>query len=102
MNILIAEDNEMIQVFHERMMSAWGYSYDLASNGMEAVELVKKNNGKYDLCLMDVEMPIMSGIEATKLIREIGKYFPIIGFTANSSYEVACYDAGMDDLLSNL
>lgn len=97
MNILIAEDNEMIQVFHERMMSAWGYSYDLASNGMEAVELVKKNNGKYDLCLMDVEMPIMSGIEATKLIREIVQYFPIIGFTANSSYEAACYEAGMDD-----
>lgn len=97
MNILIAEDNELIQTFHKRMINAWGYKFDLATNGMEAVELAKKNNGKYDLCLMDVEMPMMSGIEATKLIRKAVRYFPIMGFTSNSSYEAACYDAGMDD-----
>lgn len=97
MNILIAEDNELIQTFHRRMINSWGYKFDLATNGMEAVKLAMKNNGKYDLCLMDVEMPIMSGIEATKLIRKTVRYFPIIGYTSNSSYESACFDAGMDD-----
>jgi CheY-like chemotaxis protein len=96
-NILIAEDNVTIQKIHRWLMNTWGYKFDLASNGMEALEFAKKNNGKYDLCLMDVEMPEMSGIEATKLIRQNVRYFPIIGFTSNSSYETACYDAGMDD-----
>ncbi len=78
-------------------MEHWGYSYDLASNGEEAVEYAKRNNGKYDLCLMDVEMPKMNGVEATKIIRKIVNYFPIIGYTANDSFKRACYEAGMDD-----
>lgn len=97
MNILIAEDNQMIQMLQRELMKNWGYSYDLVSNGMEAVEYAKKNNGKYDLCLMDVEMPKMDGIEATKIIRKMVNYFPIVGLTANDSYKNACYEAGMDD-----
>lgn len=97
MNVLIAEDNKLIQMLHRRLMNEWGYQFDLASNGIEAVEYARKNNGKYDICIMDVEMPEMSGIEATKTIRKTVGYFPIIGFTANRYYETACYDAGMDD-----
>ena len=65
MNILIAEDNLVIQTIQEQLMESWGYSYDLASNGLEAVEYAKKNNGTYDLCLMDIDMPKMNGIEVT-------------------------------------
>lgn len=100
MNILIAEDNELIQMLQKELMENWGYSYDLASNGIEAVEYAKKNKGKYDLCLMDVDMPKMNGIEATEIIRKIVNYFPIVGHSANETYEKACYEAGMDDFVA--
>ena len=72
-------------------MENWGYQFDLVSNGLEAVACAKMHGGKYDLCLMDVEMPGMNGIGATKLIRRMNGYFPIIGLTTNSSYRMACY-----------
>ncbi len=97
MNILIAEDNPIIQMFYSELMSDWGYDFDMASNGIEAVEFVQKNNGKYDFCLMDVEMPKMNGIEATKIIRKTANYFPIMASTANNDYKKACFEAGMDD-----
>ncbi|MDT8364849.1 MAG: response regulator, partial [Nitrosomonas sp.] len=61
MNILIAEDNLVIQTLNSVLMESWGYSFDVASNGIEAVELAKQNKDKYDLCLMDIEMPEMNG-----------------------------------------
>ncbi|MCF6283555.1 MAG: response regulator, partial [Candidatus Polarisedimenticolaceae bacterium] len=97
MRILIAEDNPMIQALNAELMGIWGYEFDMASNGVEAVEYAKKNNGKYDLCLMDVEMPKMNGIEATKIIRQETSYFPIMALTANHAYKEACYMVGMDD-----
>ena len=69
MNILIAEDQRIVQMTHEAVMAKWGFGYDLASNGAEAVEFARTNSGRYDLCIMDVSMPVMNGIEAT---REIG------------------------------
>ncbi len=77
MNILIADDNLIIQMVHSEQMKHWGYDFDLASDGLEAVELAKKNNGKYDFCLMDVEMPRMNGIEATKIIRNTVSIFQL-------------------------
>ena len=97
MNILIAEDNLVIQTIQTQLMENWGYSYDLAANGFEAVEYVKKNSGKYDLCLMDIDMPKMNGIEATKIIRKISSYFPIMALTANEIHKEACFAAGMDE-----
>lgn len=97
MNILIAEDNLVIQMLDTKLMENWGYSYDLASNGLEAVEYAKKNNGKYDICLMDIDMPKMNGIEATKIIRKMTSYFPILGITADNDHKKACFEAGMDD-----
>lgn len=98
-NILIAEDNQIIQMLLTELMITWGYDFDMASNGIEAVEFAQKNNGKYDFCLMDVEMPKMNGIEATKIIRKTTNYFPIIAYTAkaNNDYKKACFEAGMDD-----
>lgn len=96
MNILIAEDEPILQSLHNEFMHNWGYSFDVASNGLEAVELAQKNEGKYDLCLMDIEMPEMNGIEATKIIRNTVKYFPIMAYSSNTNYKIACYEAGMD------
>jgi CheY-like chemotaxis protein len=97
MNILIAEDNQMIQELNSELMESWGFKFDMASNGIEAVEYAKRNRGKYDLCLMDVEMPEMNGIEATRRIRESLPYFPIMAFTANPDYKSECFAAGMDE-----
>lgn len=97
MNILIAEDNQIIRMLLSELMSNWGYDFDMASNGIEAVEFAQKNNGKYDFCLMDVEMPKMNGIEATKIIRKIANYFPIMAYSSNHDYKKACFEVGMDD-----
>ncbi|MBL1275621.1 MAG: response regulator [Ectothiorhodospiraceae bacterium] len=97
MNVLIAEDDPTLQALHKRIMDKWAFNFDMASNGLEAVELACKNNGKYDICLMDIEMPKMNGIEATKIIRKMTSYFPIIALTANDNYQNACYQTGMDD-----
>jgi len=99
-NILIAEDNSTIQLLYQNLLSEWGYDFDIAENGQEAVGLVRKNRGKYDLCLMDVEMPVMNGIEATRKIREDTHYLPIAACTSEPSYEQECIQAGMDDFFT--
>ncbi|MCU7933644.1 MAG: response regulator [Candidatus Thiodiazotropha sp. (ex Dulcina madagascariensis)] len=96
MNILIAEDSSVIQVIHRELMRCWGYDFDIASNGIEAVSLAQKNNGKYDFCLMDIQMPKMNGIEAARIIRKTVEYFPIMALTSNDDCESECYEAGMD------
>ncbi|SCZ58506.1 response regulator [Thiohalomonas denitrificans] len=102
MNILIAEDDELNRYLNSRLMDGWGYRYDMAANGMEAVEFVRNNPGKYDLCLMDVEMPVMNGIDATRIIRRESKYFPILGHSANPDFEAKCLMVGMDDFVDKL
>ena len=99
MNILIAEDTPVIKIIHEMAMKAWGHEYDIASNGAEAVNYARKNNGRYDLCIMDVFMPIMNGIEATKIIRKEAQYFPILGYSSDDKTENTCLKSGMDDFL---
>lgn len=97
MNILIAEDTPFLQVFNTELMRIWGFDFDMASDGVETVDYARKNQGKYDLCLMDVEMPRMNGIEATRLIRRTVKYFPILAYTSDANYRNECLEAGMDD-----
>jgi CheY-like chemotaxis protein len=99
MNILIAEDNPVIQMLDSALMQTWGFAFDLASNGIEAMEYVQRNRGKYDLCLMDVEMPIMNGIEATRKIREKSSYLPIVAYTSSPDYKSECLSAGMDEFI---
>ena len=99
MKILIAEDNLTLQELNEELMDIWEYDFDMVSNGMEAVEYAKKREGKYDLCLMDIDMPIMNGIQASQIIRQKFKYFPIMAYSANPSHREKCFEIGMDEFL---
>ncbi|MDB4923294.1 MAG: Signal transduction histidine kinase [Mucilaginibacter sp.] len=101
MNILIAEDNIVNQKVALHILQKMGYQPGIVSNGIEAMEAVHKQ--KYDLILMDIQMPEMDGFEATRLIREQLSAQPfIIAMTANAMAEdkEACMQAGMDDYLS--
>lgn len=99
MKLLIAEDNQLVQNAIKMLLNIRGYEFDAASNGMEAVEYALNNEGKYDLCLMDIDMPLMNGYEATKIIRRRVKYFPIMALTGNLTIRNKYWKAGMDDFL---
>lgn len=85
--ILLVEDNKVNLFITEAMLHDWGFKVDVAVNGLEAVELCRKND--YSLVLMDIQMPEMNGLEATKVIRRIPdrkkSSVPIIAITANTS-----------------
>ncbi len=99
MKILIAEDNLVTRKIHQEQLTAWGYDFDLAVNGAEAVDYAWKNRGSYDLCLTDVNMPVMSGIEAIRAIRQGTYYLPIIACSSNPDYKTCCLEAGADAFL---
>ena len=100
LHLLIAEDNQANQMFMKIILDKMNISYDLANNGKEAVNLVKSN--QYNLILMDINMPIMSGLEATKQIRDFNKNIPIIALTANAldNDKDKFLNAGMNAYLS--
>ncbi|MFN0188951.1 MAG: PAS domain-containing protein, partial [Bacteroidia bacterium] len=86
LNILLAEDNKVNVFITESMLTDWGFHVDVAGNGEEVLQLMEKNN--YDLVLMDIQMPIMDGMETTKKIRELRdpakSRVPVIALTANT------------------
>lgn len=101
MEILIAEDNYVNQKLAVHILNKMGYKPDVAVNGHEVLNLVAKK--KYDLILMDIQMPEMDGLEATQFIREHVSVQPVIvAMTANAMPEdrEICLSAGMDDYLS--
>jgi signal transduction histidine kinase/ligand-binding sensor domain-containing protein/CheY-like chemotaxis protein len=102
LNILVAEDNIINQEVVNGMLAKMGYEPDLAQNGVEAVNAVRDK--RYDLVLMDVQMPHMDGIEATKhIIAELGELRPrIIAMTANAMQgdRESYLAAGMDGYVS--
>ena len=103
-HVLIVEDHPINQKVAETLLRAIGVSADIVSNGQLAVNDVLGGYCPYDAVLMDVEMPEMDGIEATRLIRkQIGtSRLPIIGLTALATEEELqeCRDAGMDDIIT--
>ena len=101
--ILIAEDIEINREIMSAIFEETGISIDYAENGRIAVEKVSGNTGEYDLILMDVNMPVMDGYEATQLIRALGTEYavavPIIAMTAHVFKEdiERCLESGMND-----
>jgi CheY-like chemotaxis protein len=96
--ILLVEDNDVNQLVASKILGNAGFLVTIASDGQEAVEKVKSNT--YDLVLMDVQMPIMDGLTATKVIRGEGfKDLPIVAMTAHamSNDRQLSLDAGMND-----
>jgi len=105
LNILLAEDNPVNQKLAVKILEKYGHTVSVANNGLEAFEAVKKT--RYDVVLMDVQMPIMSGFEATGSIRdwerEVGATrTPIIALTAHAMLgdRDKCIQAQMDEYLS--
>ena len=101
LNILIAEDNPVNQTLAIRALHKLGYETKVAANGQLAVEEIIKRH--YDVILMDVQMPELDGLEATRIIRQSKEKQPvIIAMTANAMKEdkEACLQAGMDDYIS--
>jgi CheY-like chemotaxis protein len=101
LKILIAEDDDMNQQMALMLLKRLGYEADCAANGKEVLEIVSEK--KYDVILMDVQMPEMDGLEATRMIRLCLTEQPvIIAMTANAmdGDREACIKAGMEDYLS--
>lgn len=115
-SILLVEDNLVNQRLASIIIKKQGYDLEVASDGLEALEQIKNN--KFDAVLMDIQMPNMDGMTATKKIRELEgdsssreqyaslqgreNLLPIIGLTAHARKEdeKACYDVGMDGFLT--
>ncbi|MEM9159567.1 MAG: response regulator, partial [Verrucomicrobiota bacterium] len=102
LRILLAEDNAVNQKVAKRLFTKLGYEIKLAGNGLEAIKAIAE--GEYDLVFMDIQMPEMDGLEATRqIISRWGDERPrIIALTANAMREDRenCYAAGMDDYLT--
>jgi two-component system sensor histidine kinase/response regulator len=100
--VLLVEDNELNREVALGLLEDAHLSIDTAENGQVAVQMVGKNN--YDLVLMDMQMPVMDGITATRGIRQLPQFrtLPIIAMTANvmASDRDKCVEAGMNDHLS--
>jgi PAS domain S-box-containing protein len=104
LRILLAEDNPVNQEVAVHLIERRGHSVIVAENGREAVEAIERH--KFDLVLMDVQMPEMGGLEATRVIREkekgSGHHLPIIAMTAHAMQgdREQCIESGMDGYLA--
>ncbi|MCG6550803.1 MAG: response regulator [Candidatus Magnetominusculus sp. LBB02] len=104
-HVLLADDNEINQKVGLRVLQKRNYAVDVVSNGKEAVEAVKSK--RYDIVLMDVQMPEMDGFEATQYIRSgvagnTSRHMPIVAMTAHAvkGYREICIEKGMTDYIT--
>lgn len=105
--ILLVEDNKVNQQVAGFMLKKLGYEFELAENGLEALDILNKGEYVFDLVLMDCQMPEMDGFEATMSIRsgkagDGNKYLPIVALTANAMEgdRQKCLDSGMNEYLA--
>jgi len=112
-HILLAEENPVNQKLAGLMLGKAGYDIEIVGNGLEAVEKYKASPETFDLILMDIQMPVMDGFEATDIIRNFEKTqkptaqntsynVPIIAMTAHAmaGYREKCIKSGMNDYIS--
>ncbi len=102
-NVLLVEDNPINQIFTKKVLEHFGFDVDVVNNGQEALVQVQK--ASYGIVLMDCQMPVMDGYEATRNIRRLGKDYeklPIIALTAHAmdGDHNKCMEAGMDDYMT--
>jgi CheY-like chemotaxis protein len=100
MKILIAEDNKMNQHLMSKYMSKLGWEAVIVDNGLLATEASRLHD--FDIILMDIDMPVLDGIEATRYIRVFNKQIPIIALTAyaDDQMRTECAEAGMNAFLA--
>ena len=105
LNVLVAEDTPFNQKFISRLLKRWDHQVHIVENGLDAVEAFQ--TGTYDVILMDVQMPSMDGLEATRVIRQretaLGRTrIPIVAMTAHAMKgdQEMCLEAGMDAYIS--
>lgn len=100
-SVLVAEDNEVNQLVLQELLESEGAQVRLVGNGRLALEAVSSRTSPMDVILMDVQMPVMDGMEATRHIRAIAPGLPILGQTAHAfaSERQRCLEAGMADVL---
>ncbi len=98
-HVLVVEDSKINQEVIIGFLKDSGVKIDIANNGHEAVVMFNKKHNHYQLVLMDLQMPVMDGLEATKKIREVDSNVPIIALTASvmSQHFNASQEAGMND-----
>jgi CheY-like chemotaxis protein len=101
LRVILAEDNPVNQIVQLRMLRQLGYDADVAATGVDLLDSFRK--AEYDVVLLDVQMPVMDGIEAARQLRHRGfKRARLIALTADVTSETrrACLDAGIDEFLS--
>jgi PAS domain S-box-containing protein len=100
--VLVVEDNELNQEVATLMLNAAGVDVDIANNGQEGVERYTAAPDRYDLILMDLQMPVLSGYDATRIIREFDMTIPIVALSAAAMIEdrEKVLEAGMNDHLA--
>ena len=100
MNILIAEDDDMLQTLMEICMNILEWDYTIVVNGLQAVNTSKTNN--FDAIIMDLRMPLLDGIEASKQIRVFNKMTPIIAVSCQADYQtkIECAKAGINAFMA--
>jgi CheY-like chemotaxis protein len=99
LSILLVDDSDVNLKIASLMLKKLGYQMDIATNGIEAIEALEHHS--YDIVLMDIQMPEMDGLEATKTIRRRGFQDPrIIVVTSLDNYREICLAAGADDYLT--
>ncbi len=102
-HVLLAEDNPVNQNLAKMMLTKAGYHVEVADNGVEAIEKYSASPDDFDLIFMDIQMPEMNGLDATKALRKKGfSELPIIAMTANArkSDRDKCLEAGMNDYIT--
>ncbi|MFD0764197.1 response regulator [Mucilaginibacter lutimaris] len=100
MHILVVDDNKMNLMIASKFLKKWQAKVDEAINGQIAVDMIKAGN--YNMVIMDLQMPVMDGFEATRIIKKTHPGLPVIAFTADAMPEThsKAYEAGMCDYLT--